>query len=79
MNSDPALISIRVAEFCHYFLPATGPYIRLLVVDVKRHVGNGNHSMCVLNLIEIKVCFIGKMAHTKPVYKVYGILAMGHD
>ena len=44
MNSDPALISIRVAEFCHYFLPATGPYIRLTVVDVRRHVGNGNQS-----------------------------------
>ena len=25
-------------------LPATGPYIRLLVVDVRRHVGNGNQS-----------------------------------
>jgi len=36
-------------------------------------------SICVLNLIEIKVCLIGKMAHTKPVYKVYGILVMGHD
>ena len=35
--------------------------------------------MCVLNLIEIKVCLIGKMAHTKPVYKVYGILEIGHD
>ena len=35
-------------------------------------------SMLVLNLIEIKVCLIGKMAHTKPVYKVYGILEIGH-
>ena len=34
--------------------------------------------MCVLKLIEIKVCLIGKMAHTKPVYKVYGILEIGH-
>ena len=36
-------------------------------------------SLCVLNLIEIKVCLIGKVAHTKPVYKVYGILVMEHD
>ena len=35
--------------------------------------------MCVLNFIEIEVCLIGKMAHTKPVYKDYGILVMGHD
>jgi len=35
-------------------------------------------SMLVLNLIEIKVCLTGKMADTKPVYKVYGILEIGH-
>ena len=30
------LINIRVAEFCHYLIPTTGPYTRLIVADVRR-------------------------------------------
>ena len=75
---DHELLQISPFEVWPFNTPSRDSRWRHTYSKLVNTVSSQRQCVCK-NFIEIEVCLIGKMAHTKPVYKVYGILVMGHD